>query len=349
MTSTFVLRKEFKAFERRTPLTPNNAKKLIDAGHVVKVETCSDRIFKDSEYQSMGCEIVPIETWKTENDKSFILGLKELPIDTFALKHRHIYFAHIYKGQTGAQEVLNRYKEGSGQHFDLEYLVDENSRRVAAFGKWAGFVGAAISLDRFYQKSSGSTYPAMKSFENINELYSQISKHKEKSKENANAIIIGALGRCGNGAKEVFDHFGVETTLWDYEETKKGGPFKEITEHDIFINCVLMTKKIPPFIDKKTLEGKKRISLIGDVSCDPTSDLNPIPIYDDITSWEKPFLETCELELLAVDNLPSLLPKESSIDFSDQLTPHLLNLASRGSEDKVWKSSLDVFKNHLNH
>jgi saccharopine dehydrogenase (NAD+, L-lysine-forming) len=347
MTATFVLRKEFKAFERRTPLTPENAKKLIEAGHVVKVETCPDRIFKDSEYESVGCQITPIESWKQEDENSFILGLKELPLDTFALKHRHIYFAHIFKEQTGFREVLNRYKEGNGQHFDLEYLVDENSRRVAAFGKWAGFVGAAISLDRFYQKSSGEKYPPMKSFENIDALYSQISKNKESSGQRPKAIIIGAKGRCGSGAKEVFDHFNVETTLWDYEETKKGGPFKEITEHDIFINCVLMTTKIPPFVDREILSKEKKLSLIGDVSCDPTSDLNPIPIYEDITSWERPFVDTCDLELFAVDNLPSLLPRESSIDFSDQLTPHLLNLASKGSEDPVWKAALDTFNKHL--
>ncbi len=347
MTATFVLRKEFKAFERRTPLTPDNAKKIIDAGHTVKVETCPDRIFKDSEYESVGCTIVPIESWKQEDENSFILGLKELPIDTFELKHRHIYFAHIFKEQTGFRDVLDRYKKGNGQHFDLEYLVDENSRRVAAFGKWAGFVGAAISLDRFYQKSTGTSYPAMKSFENIKELYSQISKNQESCNQTPTAIIIGAKGRCGSGAKEVFDHFGVKTTPWDYEETKKGGPFSEITEHDIFINCVLMTIKIAPFLDRESLSGEKKLSIIGDVSCDPTSDLNPIPIYDEITSWQKPFVDTCDLELLAVDNLPSLLPKESSIDFSDQLTPHLLNLATKGSEDPVWKAALDTFRNHL--
>lgn len=346
MAETFVLRKEFKSSERRTPLTPSDAKRLIEQGHTVKVESCSDRIFKNKEYIDAGCELVPEKSWIEEDKSSFILGLKELPIDEFPLIHRHIYFAHIYKGQTGAQEVLSRYIKGGGKHFDLEYLVGKDKKRVAAFGKWAGFIGAAISLDRFYQKQSGENYSKLRSFENIDELYSQISENKKKSQSNPNAIIIGALGRCGSGAKEVFDHFEVETTLWDYEETKKGGPFPEIKMHNIFINCVLMTTKIPPFISKEMLATNKKLSIIGDVSCDPTSELNPIPIYDHITSWEKPFLETCDLELLAVDNLPSLLPRESSIDFSGQLIKHLENLATEGEENIVWKSSLDVFKKH---
>ncbi|PIK13931.1 saccharopine dehydrogenase [Halobacteriovorax sp. JY17] len=346
MAATFILRKEYKSSERRTPLTPSDAKKLIDQGHVVKVEACPDRIFKNKDYIDVGCKLIPENSWPDEDRDSFILGLKELPIDDFPLIHRHIYFAHIYKGQHGAKEVLKRYKDGGGKHFDLEYLVGPDSRRVAAFGKWAGFIGAAISLDRFYQKQTGHPYPALTSFENVEELFQQISENKKKSSIHPNALIIGALGRCGNGAKEVFDKFEVETTLWDYEETKKGGPFPEIRVHDIFINCVLMTKKIPPFVTREMLERKKKLSIIGDVSCDPTSDLNPIPIYDHITSWEKPFLNTCELELLAVDNLPSILPKESSTDFSSQLISHLLNLSTTGEKDFVWNSSLDIFKKH---
>lgn len=347
MTATFILRKEFKSSERRTPLTPTDAKKLIAQGHTIKVEACPDRIFKDQEYQDIGCSIVPEKSWIQEGSNTFVLGLKELPIEEFPLKHRHIYFAHIYKGQTGHEQVLSRYKNGGGTHFDLEYLVNQDGRRVAAFGKWAGFIGAAISLDRFYQKQSGQPYSPLSSFENIEELYSQISINKEKSSLNPQAIIIGALGRCGQGAKEVFDHFNVDTTLWDFEETKKGGPFPEITTHDIFINCVLMTKKIPPFLTREILNTDKKLSIIGDVSCDPTSDLNPIPVYDHITEWKKPFLETCGLELLAVDNLPSLLPRESSIDFSSQLIEHLQNLADKGSDDPVWKSALDTFNKHL--
>jgi len=346
MSATFILRKEFKNSERRTPLTPSDAKKLLDLGHKVKVEACSDRIFKNKEYIDIGCELIEEKSWINEDKDSFILGLKELPVDDFSLEHRHIYFAHIYKGQSGAKEVIKRYTSGGGKHFDLEYLVGKDGRRVAAFGKWAGFIGAAISLDRFYQKQSGQNYLELKSFENIEELYSQITKHRKDAGQEPKAIVIGALGRCGSGAKEVFDHFGVETTSWDYEETKRGGPFPEIKMHDIFINCVLMTTKIPPFVSREMLQTNKKLSIIGDVSCDPTSDLNPIPIYDHITSWKEPFLKTCDLELLAVDNLPSLLPRESSIDFSSQLIEHLINLANEGEENHVWKASLDIFKKH---
>ena len=42
--------------------------------------------------------------------------------------------------------MLGRFVRGGGQLFDIEFLVDENGRRVAAFGYWAGFAGAAVAV-----------------------------------------------------------------------------------------------------------------------------------------------------------------------------------------------------------
>ena len=56
---------------------------------------------------------------------------------------------------------------------------------------------------------------------------------------------------------------------------------------------------------------------------------NPVPVYDRATSWEAPVLRVHDdppLEVMAIDNLPSLLPLESSEDFAAQLLPHLASL-----------------------
>ncbi len=42
------------------------------------------------------------------------------------------------------------------------------------------------------------------------------------------------------------------------EETKQGGPFAEILQHDIFVNCIYLAKKIPPFITADMLSTEKR-------------------------------------------------------------------------------------------
>ena len=36
--------------------------------------------------------------------------------------------------------------KGGGKVLDLEFLTDDNGRRVAAFGRAAGFIGAAVGL-----------------------------------------------------------------------------------------------------------------------------------------------------------------------------------------------------------
>ena len=60
----FHLRREYKAGERRTPITPAGAKALIDAGHKVTVEKFEDRCFPDSAYEASGCNMVDGDSWR---------------------------------------------------------------------------------------------------------------------------------------------------------------------------------------------------------------------------------------------------------------------------------------------
>lgn len=78
---------------------------------------------------------------------------------------------------------------------------------------------------------------------------------------------------------------------WDLAETAKGGPFSEILEVDIFVNCIYLSSQIPSFITRETIVAagqKRRLSVVVDVSCDTTNPFNPIPIYDINTTFSKP-------------------------------------------------------------
>jgi hypothetical protein len=75
-----------------------------------------------------------------------VVGLKELPEDVAELKNEHIFFAHCYKNQGGWQEILRRFQRGDGTLLDLEFLVDDKGRRVAAFGRPAGMTSLFISI-----------------------------------------------------------------------------------------------------------------------------------------------------------------------------------------------------------
>ena len=77
----------------------------------------------------------------------------------------------------------------------------------------------------------------------------------------------------------------------DMAETAKGGPFQEILDVDIFVNCIYLTSKIPSFITREQIidAGKqRRLSVVVDVSCDTTNPFNPIPIYSINTTFSNP-------------------------------------------------------------
>ena len=64
-------------------------------------------------------------------------------------------FGHAYKGQHSGRALLQRFKAGGGTLYDLEYLVDEDGRRVAAFGYWAGYAGRGCHAENMGRAATG--------------------------------------------------------------------------------------------------------------------------------------------------------------------------------------------------
>jgi saccharopine dehydrogenase (NAD+, L-lysine-forming) len=74
-------------------------------------------------------------------------------------------------------------------------------------------------------------------------------------------------------------------------ETAKGGPFQEILDVDVFVNCIYLSSSIPPFVTQETIAQSgenRRLSVIVDVSCDTTNPFNPIPVYSINTTFDRP-------------------------------------------------------------
>jgi saccharopine dehydrogenase (NAD+, L-lysine-forming) len=135
-------------------------------------------------------------------------------------------------------------------------------------------------------------------------------------------------------------------------ETKNGGPFEELLQEvDILINCVYLTTKIPPFIDEDSLKRAgpgRRLRIVCDISCDYTSANHPLPFFAVGTDLHHPVLELPyepPVDVIAIDHLPSLLPKESSQAFSHDLLPTLSVIADLPTPS-VWQRSLDTFQRH---
>ncbi len=346
MSKSFWLRAETKKNEFRRALTPDSCKKIIKAGHKVTVEDWKDSIIPTSLYKEVGCEIAPENSWQNSPKETIVIGLKALDEAPLNYIHTHIYFAHCYKEQEGWSELLSKFKSGGGKIIDLEFMVDENGRRTNAFGYWAGFVGAALGA--LYAKCSDSTEVTkklniQKQFPDKKDLLSFV---KANTTGPGSGIIIGRKGRSGTGAFDFLTSLDWEITGWDMEETKAGGPFEEILKHDLFVNCVLAMKPMPPFITKQMIQSSgHQLKMVSDVSCDPDSDCNMVPLYEEATTLSQPIIKiTQQTSLTAIDNLPSILPKESSYDFSSQLESYIIDFNEK--EGPVARA-LTHFKKHI--
>lgn len=197
--------------------------------------------------------------------------------------------------------------------------------------------------------------PSISSYPNeedlITDVKTALSKGINVSGQMPRVIIIGALGRCGSGAVTLCLQAGIPSEKllqWDIAETMKGGPFPEIVQSDIFINCIYLTSKIPNFIDYQSLNNPDRkLSVICDVSADTTNPFNPIPVYNEATTFTKPTVpvkvenEPC-LSVISIDHLPSLLPREASEAFSQDLLPSLSLLPNRKAAP-VWVRAENLF------
>ncbi|KKP00651.1 hypothetical protein THAR02_07240 [Trichoderma harzianum] len=365
MPTVIHLRADTKPFERRSPLSPKTAKALLDAGYIVRVERSAERIYNDEEFAEVGAELVPAGSWVKAPKEDIIFGLKELPEDDIDLPHSYIHFQHIFKKQTGWAPSLSRFARAGGTLYDLEFLVNSDNRRIAAFGYWAGYAGTAVAFISWAHQilNPGVTQPQVPLFENAPALISHVKSVLEPAIRANNGqaprvIVIGALGRCGSGAVQFCREAGLDEESiikWDLQETTaKPGPYKEVAESDIFVNCVYLgPNPTPPFVTFDSLATPDRkLRVICDVSCDPNSPNNPIPIYSTWSTFDKPTIPTSkpvndpELRIIAIDHLPTLIPRESSDEYSELLLPALLTLDRRDTEG-VWTRAEQTYKDRV--
>ncbi|KAF4594946.1 saccharopine dehydrogenase protein [Ophiocordyceps camponoti-floridani] len=370
---SILLRAEQKPLEHRS-FSPTVIRSLVEAGYRISVERSSTdpnfkRIFEDTEYEAAGATLVPAGVWPTAAPGTLILGLKEIPEADFPLNNDHISFAHCYKDQGGWQKVLSRFPRGGSVLYDLEFLVDEQGRRVSAFGYHAGFTGAALGIKTWAWQLShpaGDKLPSVASFTdgrgyylNEEELVAQIRKDVKDGEKalgrKPTAMVLGALGRCGTGACDLFVKAGIpeeNITRWDLDETRgRDGPYEEIAQHDIFLNAIYLSKPVPPFVNGQLLsKAGRKLAVVVDVSCDTTNPHNPIPIYDVNTTFDDPTVlaqvegdqNSGSLAVISIDHLPSMLPREASEAFSQGLHESLLQLKDRRTS-RVWADAEKLF------
>jgi alanine dehydrogenase len=124
------------------------------------------------------------------------------------------------------------------------------------------------------------------------------------------------------------------------------------------VNGIYWTEDYPRLVTRRYLrelfgrEGAPRLRVIGDISCDTegaiecnlraTNPGNPVYVYDPITQETQDGYEGRGVVVLAVDNLPAELPRESSTHFSRTLMPFVPDIAQADFSAPLPESGLSA-------
>ncbi|MCD4651425.1 MAG: hypothetical protein K8S56_06530, partial [Candidatus Cloacimonetes bacterium] len=136
------IRKETKnKWEARVPLNPEAVRELVERGVRVKVQPSAIRVYKDEEYVKAGAEIC-----EDLSDCSFILGVKEIPIDDILPGIPQLFFSHVIKGQDYNMHLLQKILDSEATLLDYEKITDVEDRRLVFFGRYAGNAGMVETL-----------------------------------------------------------------------------------------------------------------------------------------------------------------------------------------------------------
>jgi alpha-aminoadipic semialdehyde synthase len=112
---------------------------------------------------------------------------------------------------------------------------------------------------------------------------------------------------------------------------------------DVLVNAIYWDPRYPRLVTKRTLaeqveRGALRLRVIGDISCDidgaiectvrATEPGEPVFVYNPRTGAEVDGVEGDGVAVMAVDILPSELPRDASSYFSRVLQPYIPALAA---------------------
>ena len=341
-----VIRREFRENEYRVALIPSDCTKLIDWSQneeglyqfdSVYVEKSNRRCFTDLEYMNAGCILIDNYIDLTHPIKDMlIVGLKELPMTEYMYSYNHLYFSHCFKNQENSKTILQLFKLKGGNIYDLEYFTDKNKNRLLSFGFTSGLVGCYLGLLQYYYRKQYMDICDLKPFKYFEDLFNKILTEKNHIYNQPTIAIIGN-GRCASGCMSLLNTLELPYKIYNRSMSKT-----DLNKYNIIINCILLSEYIEPFITTESLHRFNNTNVIVDISCDYNNINNPLQIYNTGTSFKNPLHKIGTIDLIAIDNLPSLLPKDSSIDFSNKLVKIINN------NDILWKNNLSIFKNKIN-
>lgn len=302
--------------DTRVPLTPKQCAYIMDKYPIeIWVQPSENRSFTNEEYENEGVILT-----ERMSDCDVLMGVKEVPIQNLIADKTYFFFSHTIKKQVYNRKLLQAIVDKNIRMIDYEVLK-KDGKRIIAFGRWAGIVGAHNALWTYGQRTKSFELPRMFTFKNFKAVKAFYHQHLELPPIK---IVLTGTGRVGSGSAEVLDEMGIRkvkpreflTETFDepvytqlicknYAGRIDESPFnkdefysnpewfKSIFEPytkvaDIMINGIYWDNAAPQFFTKAEMkEPDFNIKVIADVTCDiaPVSSI-PSTLYP--TTIEEP-------------------------------------------------------------
>ena len=283
--------------DSRVPLIPEQCAHIINNFKVdLKIQPSPGRCFSDQEYQKANLTLV-----EDISDCDVLLGVKEVPIEQLIANKTYLFFSHTIKEQAYNRKLLQAVVEKHIRLIDYEVLTDDKNRRLIAFGKFAGMVGAHNGLLTYGLRTGAYDLPRMHSFHD----YAAAKVHYQQMEWPAIKIVLTGTGRVGNGAALVLRDMGIrevrpadflaeeykeavftQLDVKDYVARKDGAdftvqdfydkpadfrgiflPFTQVA--DIMVNGIYWDNAAPAFFSVKDMKNPDwKMNVIADVTCD---------------------------------------------------------------------------------
>jgi len=343
--------KEIKDRENRVALTPEGAKKLIEAGNEVFVENNAglNSGFENNEYSDVGAEIVDTEkTWSS----NLVLKVKEpLEPEYNYLREGLILFTylHLANEKKLGEKLLASKTTGVGYE-----TVENDQGKLPLLAPMSAVAGnMSVTMGSYYlakfNKGKGMLLGSV-----LGKKYGKV-------------VVIGD-GVVGKHAAKTAYAMGSNVYLFtlsiekEIELKKEVGEdvniilsnseniAKHVKDADLVVGAVLIHGTKAPFVvTEDMVKTMQKGSVIVDVSIDqggcietakPTTHSNPVYEMHGVTHY-------------CVTNMPGAYPKTSTIALTTATLPYVLKLAEKGidvlKEDQGFGKGVNTHKGFITY
>lgn len=294
-----LIREEKNPPDKRVLLKPSQCKLIMDKYPNITIfaQPSPIRAYKDEEYQANGVVIK-----EDVSDCDLLAGIKEVPPSKLVENKNYIFFSHTIKLQKHNKNLLQTVLDKNIKLIDYEVITDTSGKRLIAFGKYAGLVGAYNAMIGLGKQLGTFDLKRPEDCFDKKEMFSELAK--VKFPENYKIVMTGD-GRVASGALEIIDLLGIkrvspqefitesfnepvytrlkskdfylhrENKDWDTNyfynnpEEYKSSFDQYLHIADMYIACHYWNPKSDYIFTKDELEKDNfKLSIIADISCD---------------------------------------------------------------------------------